>query len=898
MQSHDSIRNGTHDPPGDRDSESAHQLFAGPGEMHERGRSFGWASTSLGPVEKWPAALRTVIRTALDSPFPINIWCGPELILIYNDAYRSVLGVKHPAAFGSPGATVWEEIWPEIGPLFQRIREGGPPVLATDAPFRMRRSGAADAKGAGEPAWFTYSLSAIRDSSGRILGFFNIVAERTEAVIAERRAWAERMTAMRALDIAEAARARLAEIFRQAPALMAVFQGPDHVFTLANDAYYATVGQRELIGRPVLEALPELRNQGFADLLDLVLSTGEPFVGHEVPVRLARWPGSPPEERFITFIYHPLTDPDGTVSGVLAHGMDVTEGVRARSEVERLLVDSESARTALESAHAQLLAQRAELERANQRLKETALELELQKRELQTAADQLAERTREADTARRTAVEASRLKSEFLATMSHEFRTPLNAILGYTQLLDLGVLGPATPAQHAHLARLESSARHLLQLVDDVLDVAKVDADRLEVRRDQRECAAAIAAAVGLVQPQADAKGVIIEASEGTASEVTYLGDENRVRQILVNLLSNAVKFTERGGRVTVTPGQTAEPEPGAQLGARTSSGREVPRPGGGEWAFIRVTDTGSGIEPGLMGQLFEPFVQGDGALTRVQGGTGLGLAISRRLARLMGGDLTVRSQRGSGATFTLWLPMPGSPAELPEEDRAAEAADPPALAGSAATGGELSAAYQHDSAVHLDDDAYLALHALGARLSANAEATAEHYVSVIRADPEIPGAQELASVQIRDHAPALLGLLSSQLMVIGETRGSDPEMLRDGAQAQRLMSELHGAQRYRIGWREEDIERETSYLIAAVESTIRAGETAAVEATSETRTALVPPAFPSRMPIGPHSGVVISAASVSAAAAYAIQVMRDVLRQGMQTALRSYRFAKAETER
>jgi hypothetical protein len=157
---------------------------------------------------------------------------------------------------------------------------------------------------------------------------------------------------------------------------------------------------------------------------------------------------------------------------------------------------------------------------------------------------------------------------------------------------------------------------------------------------------------------------------------------------------------------------------------------------------------------------------------------------------------------------------------------------------------------------------------------------------------------QELPTVQIRDHAPALLGLLSSQLMVIGETRGGDPELLRDGAQAQRLMSELHGAQRYRLGWREEDIERETTYLIAAVESTIRAGETAAVEAASDSKAAMVPPPFLSRAPIGPHSGVVISADSVSRAAAYAIRVTRDILRQGMQTSLRSYRFAMAEKER
>jgi|GEM_PF-1152770 len=902
MQSHESTTNGgTHDPARESRVESAEQLFAGPGEMKERGRSLDWAATPLGPVEGWSPTLRAIVRTALDSPFPINLWCGPELVLIYNDAYRPVLGAKHPSAFGQRGERAWEEIWPEIGTLFQQIREGAPPVLAMDAPFRMRRLADTSADDAGEPAWFTYSLSAIRDADGKIIGFLNIASERTAAVIAQRQALAEHVDTMRALDSAESALALLTDVFRQAPALMAVLRSPDHVFTLVNDAYYTTVGRRELIGRPVLEALPELRDQGFGDLLDQVLRTGKPFVGHEVPVRLTRSPDAPPEQRFVTFIYHPLIDPDGSVSGILAHGMDVTEGVRARADVERLLAESESARKALERAHAQLLSQQHELELANQRLQDTALELELQTGELKAAADELAERTREANAARRAAVAANRLKSEFLATMSHEFRTPLNAILGYTQLLDLGVLGPATPAQHAHLARLESSARHLLQLVDDVLDVAKVDADRLEVRSDIKNSEEAIAAAVALIQPQARDRGVIVEAPASVASHVSYVGDEHRVRQILVNLLSNAIKFTGSGGRVTISSGQTTEPEPGAQLGAVASSGTGVAH-AAGEWAFVRVTDTGPGIDPALMGQLFEPFVQGNGALTREQGGTGLGLAISRRLARLMGGDLTARSQLGSGAIFTLWLPVPEQPADLASGERAERETGGAVLPGPRATAGAASVAAQatgiSNAAAQLDDDAYLALQALGARLSADAETVAEHYVAAIRADTDFVGARELPTVQLRDHAPPLIGLLASQLMVIGETCGSDPELLRDGAQAQRLMAELHGAQRFRLGWREDDIERETAYLVAAVQSTITAGEAAAIAAANEARVPAAPPARASLPPLGPHSGVVISAASVSAAAAYANRVAREALERGMQTSLRSYRFAKADRDR
>jgi signal transduction histidine kinase len=570
--------------------------------------------------------------------------------------------------------------------------------------------------------------------------------------------------------------------------------------------------------------------------------------------------------------------------------MGVTGGVRARAGVGRLLTASERAREAIVRAHARRVSLRWELELANQQLQANAVELEAKTEELQSTADQLVERTREAEAARRAAVAANRLKSEFLATMSHEFRTPLNAILGYTQLLDMGVLGPATPAQHAHLARLEASARHLLLLVDDVLDVAKVDADRLEVRREPQKSGAAIAAAVALIQPQASEKGVKLSVLGADAPDFSYVGDEHRVRQILVNLLSNAVKFTGSGGRVTITRGQTTEPDPGVSTGTREVEASTTATVTDLEWAYIRVEDTGSGIPPALMGQLFEPFVQGDGALTREQGGTGLGLAISRRLARLMGGDITVRSQPGSGAIFTLWLPAPERVGEPSAADRRAAEAQP---THSSSSDRLPAAAAGSAGDVQLDDDAYAALHALSTRLSAEAETVAEHYVAALRADGNFRGARELPAVQLRDHAPPLIGLLASQLMVIGETRGTEPELLADGAQAQRLMSELHGAQRYRLGWREEDIERETSLLIAEVERAIAAGVAAATEAAGDALSS-INASYLGGASEDAHGGVVISAESVSAAAQYATGVVRQALEQGVRTALRAYRFAKA----
>ena len=486
--------------------------------------------------------------------------------------------------------------------------------------------------------------------------------------------------------------------------------------------------------------------------------------------------------------------------------------------------------------------------------------------------------------ARESAEAAARTKTEFLATMSHEFRTPLNAILGYAQLLELGVLGPNTPSQQLHVERLQASARHLLGLIDDVLDVAKVDADRLVVRHDRLLTGPVVGTAVAVVQPQATTKGVRLMDLGAGEPGVPYIGDEHRVRQVLVNLLANAVKFTPSGGEVTVTCGAAREPEPGVWRGPAAAGGPEGANHAGG-WAFVRITDTGQGIDAELFGRLFEPFVQGDPALTREHGGTGLGLAISRRLARLMNGDVVARSQRGAGATFTLWLP--GAPAR---GERGTPSAGPEARSGDASSSPAPDKrrdertppgmpAIAGTEAGTLDDAACDVLHALAVRLAAEAETVAERYVGALRADGRFPGVRAISAVQLRDHATPFVGLVAAQLMIVGETRGTAPELLGDGAQVQRVMAELHGAQRHRLGWTESDIEREEPLLAAEVERTLQAAlSTAGAEGASAVDAAASAP----------------SRDAARAAMRYAIIAARQMLTQSTRTAIRAWRFAKA----
>lgn len=239
--------------------------------------------------------------------------------------------------------------------------------------------------------------------------------------------------------------------------------------------------------------------------------------------------------------------------------------------------------------------------------------------------------------------EASRLRDQFVASVSHEIRTPLNALLGYLQMLERE--SESRDRQRTYIARIRTSATHLLEVVNDVLDVSRLEAGRFPITFEIARVGHAIEAALADVEPQAESKGVkIVTAISGSAAEVQYWGDESRVRQIVTNVLVNAVKFTPAGGHITVSAGAGATASPESSVGPS------------GPWAYIRVEDTGDGIAPDRLEAIFEPFTQG--RARDADHGTGLGLSISRRLARLMGGDLSVQSDVGVGSTFILWLPI------------------------------------------------------------------------------------------------------------------------------------------------------------------------------------------------------------------------------------------------
>jgi two-component system sensor histidine kinase/response regulator len=364
----------------------------------------------------------------------------------------------------------------------------------------------------------------------------------------------------------------------------------------------------EAVGRSVLMLIPpELQSEEH----DIVakLSRGE-RIEHFETVRVRK----DGRRIDVSLSVSPICDGEGSVIGAAKIARDTTESNRLR-RAERELSE-------------QLQQQALELEAQIDEAQSLQEELEQTNEELQRAVE--AARNAQGDAER-----ASQAKTQFLATMSHELRTPLNAIAGYVELIELGLRGALTDEQRSDLARIKHNQETLLRLIEDVLDIAKLESGRLEYLPGDVPIDDLLQTLDAFVAPTLAKKGIAYRFVPCGAGVHAY-ADRNKVEQIMLNLLSNAVKFTD-GGTI--------------ELRCTTDERR----------VQITVADTGRGINRELLDSIFEPFVQGEQQLTRTAQGTGLGLSISRQLARGMGGDVTAVSEPGCGSTFTLVLPRQAS---------------------------------------------------------------------------------------------------------------------------------------------------------------------------------------------------------------------------------------------
>lgn len=289
-------------------------FLLGGGKMGELIRTHDWESTKFGSPATWPQSLKSALSICLHSSFPTAIYWSEDFCLLYNDAWASIPGDRHPYALGRPAQTVWSDIWDVIGPQLETVVTQAEGLSAFDQLLLMKRE--ADIC---ETYW-NYSFTPIRGEQGEVAGVFNQGHETTDRVLGERKRQADSLRQQR--------------MFEQAPGFITILGGANHTFEFVNESYKRLFGDREFLGKTIYEAFPELAGQGFYEWLDQVFTSGKRFVSHSTPIVL-KYPGAPAEQRFLDFIYEPVVDEFGEVTGIFCEGFDVTDAHISRAALEQ-----------------------------------------------------------------------------------------------------------------------------------------------------------------------------------------------------------------------------------------------------------------------------------------------------------------------------------------------------------------------------------------------------------------------------------------------------------------------------------------------------------------------------------------------------------------------------------
>jgi hypothetical protein len=677
-------------------------FLKGAGEMAGLIRSFDWAATPLGPIETWPQSLKTATGLIVQSPVPIVMLWGPKGVMIYNDAYSAFAGRRHPELLGSNVLDGWPEV-AEFNDNVMKVGLAGGTLAYRDQELTLNRNGGP------EQVWMNLDYSPIIGEDGEPAGVIAIVIETTERVLSDRRAALEQ--------------ARLRQLFSQMPGFIGVLTGPEHVYEYVNDAYMKIAERSDFIGRTIREVFPDLAGQGFYELLDQVYATGEPVVVRGMELRLH----AGDEVQYVHFVYEPIRDETGKVTGVFVGGYEVTEAHRAatalrelNTELERRVIERAQARGMTWQVTPDLMGalnSQGYFETSN-----PAWQTILGWSEAEVAGMSIFEMLHPDD------VERTRVGFDLTQIGQPAIRFPNRYRCkdgGYRWISWVGVpedgmvyctgrdITEEVAAQE-ELAQAQEALRQSQKMeavgqltggiahdFNNLLTGIAGSLEMIERRLGEgrltgveryiyvAQASARRAAALTqrllafsrrqtldpkptdvnrLIAGMAD----LIRRTVGPAIEVEVVEagglwstrvDPSQLENALLNLAINARDAMPDGGRLTIETANT-------WLDDRAARERELPP---GQYLSLCVTDTGTGMPPDVISRVFDPFFT-----TKPLGqGTGLGLSMIHGFVRQSGGQVRVCSEVGKGTTMCLYLPRFMGGVETPEAADADSGAEP-----------------------------------------------------------------------------------------------------------------------------------------------------------------------------------------------------------------------------
>ncbi|GAC1370896.1 MAG: hypothetical protein NVSMB39_4230 [Candidatus Saccharimonadales bacterium] len=459
------------------------------GKMGELTRKFDWTKTALGPIDSWPLSLITAMNIMLQSPVPIVMLWGPNGIMLYNDSYSIFAGKRHPKLLGSKVVEGWPEVADFNRHVMQTVYSEGQTLSYENQQLTLYRNNEP------EEVWMNLTYSPILDESSRTAGVLAVVLETTAQILAQRKQAA-------AENELRAEREYFHTLLMEAPAVIAVLRGPNHVFELSNPFYSEITGHRPMVGKPAREALPELEGQGFFEILDTVYQTGQTYYGNEVRVEVDRTGDGTLSEIYLNFVYQPSRKANGEVDAILVHAIEITDQVAARKKLE----------------------QRAQ---EQQRL----IDMTNQRNDL---------------------IKLNKAKDEFVALASHQLRTPATAVKQYIGAMLGGYGGELTPQQTKFLQTAYDSNERQLNIINDLLKTAQIDSRQYTLHKSKIDITDLIQTVISELLPVTDMRGqrLTLNGLTGTRS---ILIDKHEIKLAISNLIENASKYSHPNSSITVS---------------------------------------------------------------------------------------------------------------------------------------------------------------------------------------------------------------------------------------------------------------------------------------------------------------------------------------------------------